>query len=222
MKPIPATALSLAFAVTSFLSVSAVAADTLLETDFSDTIYYPSNTVLRVVNDGQGKWAFNSRARAVDMADGRRGINIVDTAYSLYSFPDAYSDGKITVEFSVVPNNPRGYFDIQLGNGTTYSDIGPQIRLGGNAEGDVTYYDGAAFVTIPGVTFTPNEVNTFKFTAYLSGEKSGKFDFYFNGKLVGENLAWRNDLLDLTTLRIRSTRIGQSCNLVGLTITHEE
>lgn len=218
MKMIVTAAVALISVCASFSSPSAKAG-VLLDTDFSNSTLYPSGKALGTVADGLGAWAFSGAARAVSLDGGKSGIRMTDTGTSYYNFSDTYTTGKITVEFSIIPYVANSVFEISLGNGTANGNIGPQLRFGQNAANDISYYDGSKFVTIPGISFTIDVVNTFTFTANLSGEHAGKFDLYFNGELVAENLIWRNNLSSLTNLRARSVSSGPNVDLIGLKIT---
>lgn len=220
MKLILTATVALTCLCASF-SPSLAEAGVILDTEFTNTNLYPSDKALGIVTDGLGKWTFNSEARAVNLGDGKRGINVTTTNFTSYAFSDTYTEGKITVEFSIIPHQTTSAFDIQLTNGTTNNDIGPQIRFGASGANTVSYYYGDQFVTIPDASFTVNEVNTFSFTAYLSGEQAGKFDFYVNGELVGENLNWRYNLNSLTHLRMRAAVSNRNTDLTGIKITYE-
>lgn len=204
-------------------SPSMAEAGVILDTNFSDAALYPPDKALGIVADGQGTWTFNSLARAKELGDEKRGINMVETGFNVYTFNDTYTEGKITVEFSFIPHHAQNIFDIQLASINSNDHIGPQIRFGANGSNDVSYYYNDVFVTIPGVSFTRDEVNTFSFTAYLSGEKTGKFDLYLNGELVGESLMWRKNLESLTVLRMRipTSSGARNTDLVGLKITYD-
>lgn len=220
MKLIPVTILALAVAAVSFFPNVAGAAVVILDTDFSNTTLYPPSTALGTVNDGLGAWAFNASVRALDTGGGVRGVqNTSNTSTSYYNFDSSYTTDAIKVEFSVIPRVPNGYFELSLSNGTGNSNIGPQIRLGGTSTNVVSYYNGSAFVAIPDTTFTENVASDFSFIAYIDGAKANTIDFYAGNTRVATGLDWRNDLSNLTALRMRNSTSSADSQLIAINIS---
>ncbi|HWL54088.1 MAG TPA: hypothetical protein VNQ90_16720 [Chthoniobacteraceae bacterium] len=218
MKRLPALS-ALAFL---FTLCTGAQGGVILSTDFSNGTLYPSGSAMGTVADGLGTWSFASSARAVGVPDHGRGIRFTGTSFSVYNFSAPVSTGSITVEFSFIPISTTSAFDIQLSAGTENSEIGPQLRFGVNAASDVTYYDGTAFTTIAGASFSANELNTFSFTAHVDGVNAGTFDFAVNGSTVATGLVWRNlDLESLSMLRVRTPNSAAQSDLVSLTISAE-
>lgn len=217
MKRLP----SLSVLACLFTLCTGVQGATILSTDFSDGTLYPPGGALGTVADGLGEWDFRSPVRAVGIPGHGRGIRFAnDSSISSYNFSTPVSTGSVTVTFEFIPSSNVSAFDIQLSAGAANSQIGPQIRFGVNTPSDVTYYNGSAFTTIAGASFTAQQLNSVSFTAHVDGDNAGTFDFAINGSTVATGLVWRNtDLENLSMLRLRMPTAAHSTDLVSISIS---